>query len=365
MATKGDRQSNFELMRIVAMFLIVTYHCVLHSELEGGGALVFAHFNLNLAFSYLVGMWGMTGVGCFFLLTAYFQMGRGKVSTKRLLLLILETIFWAFVTEGFTVIFLRKWTYTLNDLIHAFRAPFKGYWFIKSYICLCLMIPFLNKIIEKLDDTVYKKLLIVFTIVSPIYSSLGDTRETLCDITISMYYYFLWEYLRRHPGNWFERNCKKIFFSVLLLTTAAACASSYYFTRMGKQAVGLFSIIGRASFVQVILAVALFYIFKNMDIGSNKIINVLAKSMFGVYLIHENEKLSPFIWNWILYIRRYFTTSPLYMPRMIGCVLLVFVISMVLELIRLYLLEKPLVSALKPLDPLFNKMDSWFDVTKS
>lgn len=361
---RSVRRSNFELMRIVAMLLIVTYHCVLHSEMESGMPLVFAPFCLNQAFAYLVGMWGMTGVGCFFLLTAYFQIGRGKVSTKKILLLILETVFWAFVTEAFTVIVLRKWQYTVKDAFHALISPLRGnYWFITSYLCLSLLIPFLNRIIEDLDEMTYRKLLIVFTVLSPVYSSIGDTRQTLCDLSIGIYYYLLWGYLSRHPGNRIEKNCKKIFFSVLLLSTAAACASSYIFSSMGKQAVGLPTIYGRASFIQVVLAVSLFYVFKNMEVGSSRVINFLAKPMLGVYLIHENEKLFPFIWNWILFIRTYFTTSPMFMPRMIGCVLLVFIVSMILEYIRMYLIEKPLAAAMRPLDPVFDRMDRWF-VTK-
>ena len=358
---QSERRSNFELMRIAAMLLIVTYHCVLHSELESGMPLVFAPFCLNQAYAYLVGMWGMTGVGCFFLLTAYFQLNSGKVRSQKLLLLILQTIFWAFVTEAFTVIVLRKWPYTLKDAFHALISPLQGnYWFITSYLCLSLLIPFLNRIIADLDEETYRKLLIVFTIVSPVYSTFGDTRQTLCDLSIGIYYYFLWGYLSRHPGNWIERNCRKIFFSVILMATAAACTSSYIFSSIGKQAVGLPTIYGRASFVQVVLAVSLFYIFKNMDIGSNKVINFLAKSMLGVYLIHENEKLFPFIWNWILYIRTYFTTSLLFIPRMTGCVLLVFMLCMILEIARLYLIERPLTAALRPLRPVFDKIDSWF-----
>ena len=361
MAGNKSRESKYELMRIVAMFLIVMYHCVLHSELADGTPLVFAPFCLNQAFAYLVGMWGLTGVGCFFLLTANFQIDSGKVRSQKIFLMIVQTIFWAFVTEIFTICFLRHRQFVLSDAVHALVSPFWGnYWFITAYIGLVLISPFLNKIINNLDDKVYLKLMIVFTAVSPLFSTIGDTRQMLCDLSIAVYYYLLWGYLRRHPGNWIEKNCVKIFCTVFVLSVAAACTSSYVFSRMGKQAAGLFSIFGRASIIQVILAVSLFYMFRKKDIGSHELINIPAKAMLGVYLIHENQLIYPFMWNWILFIRKYFEESPLFMLHLIGCVALVFTCSTILELVRIYLLEKPFAKLISPLKPLFDKFDGWF-----
>ncbi|MBQ8995549.1 MAG: hypothetical protein IJ091_07015, partial [Oscillospiraceae bacterium] len=228
-----------------------------------------------------------------------------------------------------------------------------------AYLALMLLSPYLNKIIDHLDDETYKKFLIVFTLVSPLYSTLGDTRQTLCDLSIGVYYFFLWGYLRRHPNNWFERNRGKIFCGVLLLSVLAASLSSYLFSKMGKQAVGLFSIFGRASIIQVILAVSLFYIFKNWEIGSRKWINILAQGMLGVYLIHENQLLYPFLWNWVILIRKYFFDSVHFPIHLVGNVLLVFLLCTILDLARLYLLEKPLARLLRPIDTLFDKFDSW------
>ena len=360
---KKARQSNFELMRILAMFLIVMYHAVLHAELADGTPLVFAPFSVNQAFSYLVGMWGLTGVGCFFLLTAYFQIPEGKVRSKRLLLLLLQTVFIAAVAEIFVIVALRKRAVTAADVIHILVSPFWGnYWFITAYLALMFLSPFLNRIIESLDDRVYRKLLIVFTLVSPLYSTFGDTRQTLCDLSIGVYYYLLWGYLRKHPGNCIERHRVPVFIGTLLFCVGSACLSSWYFTRAGKQAAGLFTIFGRASILQVILAVSLFYMFRNWNIGSKGWINFPAKGMLGVYLIHENQLLFPFLWNWILFIRDGFTDSAVYPLHLLGCVGLVFILSTAADLIRLYVLERPLSKLLDPLDPLFQKLDYWFNI---
>lgn len=361
---KKQRQSNFELMRLAAMFLVVLYHCVLHGELKDGTPLIFTPFSGNLVFSYSVGMWGLAGVGCFFLLTAYFGSQNNRVSTKKLCLLMLQTVFWALITEWFTITQLKKKAFGAAELIHAMVSPFWGnYWFVTAYLALELLRPVLNRIIEGLDEKTYRKLMILFTAVSPLFSTFGDTKQMICDLSIAVYYYMLWGYLKRHPGNRFERNCGKIFIGTLLLTIGAASGLALYFTKTGKPYAGFFTLMGRASIIQVILAVSLFYCFLHLNIGSHIWINLPAKGMLGVYLIHENQILFPYLWNYIFRIGIWFDGSPYYPGYLLKCVCLTFFAATAMDLIRLYVLEKPLSCMLRPADKLFERADRWLTDT--
>ena len=361
---KQTRQSNFELMRLVAMFLIVAYHCVLHSEMKGGMPLVFAPFSGNQVFSFAVGMWGLTGVGCFFLLTAYFQTEKARVRTKRLLFLLLQTVFWAMVTEWVTITKIKGKAFGVAETVNALLSPFIGnYWFIPAYIGVILLSPYMNRIIEGLGENTYRKLMIVFTVISPLYSSLGDTRQTLCDLSIAVYYYLLWGYLKRHPDNWLERHRYGVFFGLALLSVGVAAGSSYFATRTGSEPVGYFTLCGRASFLQVVMAVALFYIFLHMKTGSIGWINIAAKTTLGIYLIHENGVLYPYLWNVVFRIGRYFDGSPYYPAYLLKCVCLTFFGSLAADLLRRCLLEIPLERITKPLDPFFGRIDRWLENT--
>lgn len=71
------RQSNFELLRIVSMLLIVFYHSFYHLKI-GKVSASQTPFSMNLVIGYLLGSWGLVGVGCFFLLSAHFLIGRSK-----------------------------------------------------------------------------------------------------------------------------------------------------------------------------------------------------------------------------------------------------------------------------------------------
>lgn len=47
----------------------------------------------------------------------------------------------------------------------------------------------------------------------------------------------------------------------------------------------------------IIISINLFLIFLNVNIRSNKIINEISKSTFGVYLIHEHYLMRMFLWE--------------------------------------------------------------------
>lgn len=63
------RESNVELIRILAMFFIVGVHCMVHSDLDYSAA---NPISINLLWAQFVGMWGSVGTDMFVLITGYF-----------------------------------------------------------------------------------------------------------------------------------------------------------------------------------------------------------------------------------------------------------------------------------------------------
>ena len=90
---RHPRQSNFELLRIVAMLMIVFHHFAFHGELSYEGAGLSApHLWYNLII-----MDGKTGVNIFVLISGYFLVNDKELSLKRLLKLWGEVSFYAVV----------------------------------------------------------------------------------------------------------------------------------------------------------------------------------------------------------------------------------------------------------------------------
>lgn len=67
---KRHRESNFELLRIIAMFLIVLHHAIYHGVLAVNNT----KYPLNSSISFILGMGGRIGVFLFVLISGYFLM---------------------------------------------------------------------------------------------------------------------------------------------------------------------------------------------------------------------------------------------------------------------------------------------------
>ena len=61
-----ERKSNFELLRVLSILLIVSYHYVFH------GGLKFQGITVNKIINDIFYMFGELGVNCFILISSYF-----------------------------------------------------------------------------------------------------------------------------------------------------------------------------------------------------------------------------------------------------------------------------------------------------
>jgi len=92
--------------------------------------------------------------------------------------------------------------------------------------------------------------------------------------------------------------------------------------------------------VTILIVSALLFIgFMNFSIKSNKVINTISTTMFGVYLIHDNDYIRQFLWVNVFKNSSY-SESIFLIPYSIGVICFVFVVCICVELIRIYLVEK-------------------------
>ena len=92
-----QRQSNFELLRVIAMVLIVTHHYAANSTVmdqfvQGGNS-------INHIFLKLIGAWGKTAINPFVMMSGFF-MCTSTLTARRFLKIFLEWMFYAFLIYG-------------------------------------------------------------------------------------------------------------------------------------------------------------------------------------------------------------------------------------------------------------------------
>lgn len=304
---KKLRQSNFELLRIIGMVLIVMSHC---DELFGLAELYSTATGVNKLITDWLHIGGQIGVGCFLLISGYFMVEQ-TVSARKLLKLTGEV--WAY-----TVGIWLCWTIAeacrggldfgscMTEAVYAFFPVLSGhYWFVTAYVILLVLSPFFNKLIFALNQREYRKLLACLLLIFVLLQ--GGFPHVLPDMSegrlIPVFIlYFLAGYLKRFRTG--RKGNANRHFAVAVLGYLLLFASAYGITFLGNylrsEAIVSYRYFYRplnSPFV-VVICVELFIGFMETDMNYHKLINEIAGCTFGVYLIHQNRLMRLALCKW-------------------------------------------------------------------
>ena len=157
MEIKSKRLSNFEILRVLCMFMVVVMHCTWHgaSPLFNKADIPQPYYNLigiNLIYPVI-----NIAVDVFVLISGYFMSVQftdagcwRKVFSKSLRLWLQIAFYSVFFYVGYTL--LRGTTFSVKDLVHyVLPVRFDQYWFMTSYMMLLVISPFLTKIVSVLS----------------------------------------------------------------------------------------------------------------------------------------------------------------------------------------------------------------------
>lgn len=342
------RQSNFELLRIVAMLFIIAHHFVLYGETPDSTSTV------NHMVYTVMYMGGKFGVNCFILISGYFML-HSRFSSKKILKLVFEVMFFSVGVFLVICLFNPSEYFTKKNLIDSLLL-FKANWFFTAYFILMLLSPILNMIIAKLSKTSQQRLLIVFFVLFSVLGSFPYLGNTYVNhLNWFAYLYFLGAYIRQYSIPFLDKKRNSfILFSVFY---ALGCVFQLCIEKF-KWKEDDFEIRDDHSLFLFLAALGLFMLFKNINIGSIKIINLFASGTFAVYLIHDNHLMEDVLWKDILNVKTLYDSAafPVYAFLII---ITIFVLCTLIDLLRQRLLEKPIFK-LKFINKICAKIDNWY-----
>ena len=336
------RNSNHELMRIIAMFFIVLGHVILKGH-------VLATNNANLKTIYLLIVFAIiVHVNTYILLTGYYQ-SKTTFKEKKLWKIINANWFYRIIIVA---IFcgLNLITVTKVQLLKDISIFPRDYWFITCYILLYCISPFLNKLINSLSHSDFKKLLIVATIILSVLPTITNGEVFKNDgytLYNCIYLYLVGAYLRIYPldkSYIFKRNSRTIY-RIALVSVFFLCILLnfllYNYAQQVKEYNGFFAylseIIDSASLsysnpLIIVQSIVFFLFFTSIDIKS-RFINWYAKLMLGIYMIHEQHYVREVLYKWLGVVDGPIDTYK-FLFYVIGVALLIFVTCSIIELIR-------------------------------
>lgn len=85
-------------------------------------------------------------------------------------------------------------------------------------------------------------------------------------------------------------------------------------------------------------ALALFYLFKGLDLGRQRVINTVASATLGVYILHQVPVWQGFLWNGIFHCADHAGSA----PYSLLVILAVFAAGTAIDLLRTSLVMRPL-----------------------
>lgn len=274
--TRGPRQSNFELLRIIAMFMVL----ILHANGHALGFPTAESIHQRPGFEILrilLECFSIVGVNVFVLISGWFGI---KASKKGFLTLWFQVVYFylgaVLVLWGLGLVPL-----SLKTIASAFCLTGTG-WFVVSYSILYIVSPVLNKFLESSSEKHIRNVLIAFFTFEVIFG-LVDAKEFSRGMSGLSFIglYLLAGYIRKSGLNRVRKNAV----TILLLTTLLNTGLFIFITLYSIPAKGL--CLAYCSPLVIIPSVAMVLWFSSIKIRPNRVINFIASSAFAVYLFHD------------------------------------------------------------------------------
>lgn len=278
-ASSNARQSNFELLRIASMFMIIFYHLVFFIVTPANPDTPFwKSFQLALHI----------GVILFVLISGYFGI---KASTKGFARLILMGFVYYVPIVLIDNLILKdelssadKWKLVIPSFQFLSKGP---YWFLRTYMWLYLFSPMVNAFIDSSHKN--KLYLLVVSGVISLYIGFNgvDNSVTVGKNIINFFFlYSLGSLLRDTYRVWSRWKASWIALAFVVLNAALVAGhlhmtGTWFGDTLWKLAYPY------NSPILIINAVLAFFLFGKMNFQSSAV-NWVASSTFATYLIHRN-----------------------------------------------------------------------------
>lgn len=336
------RVSKFELIRIIAMYLIVLHHSMVHGMLTMKPNQLLES-PVNAAVGYIVASGGKIGVYLFVLITGYFMI-TSNISIKKLVKLWLPIFFWSvvlFIVFGCVI----NHEFSIGNLIKSiFPILFSQYWFMTVYVIMYLLIPLLNAgvnwVIENKKENYFYFISIVI-ILGNSEKILGGASQIGSLLTVFCVVYCLGAIFKKKDilKNYRVQKFSKILFiSIILINFILIILLDlgYTYKRINfafnlMKAIVLYPY----TLFSIVEAILVFIIIGSSKMEYHPFINAISGTTFGIYLISDNRFIRTWLWDKTCHMNSLITTNPIIIViYSLAITLIIFIICGGLEELR-------------------------------
>ena len=350
------RESNFELLRILSMVLIVAAHWG-----HGFTGIPYQDFSVpNLCIYHVVRGFGQIGVVIYILISGYF-LCKSTFKIQTFLRTALQVMFYCFIIMIVDMIVFPEDQWSVKRIISYLLLLGHGdFWFVGPYIVMFLLSPFINFIITRLQKSGFLLLIVIMGVIVSLLPSITGNQipgNYLKDnIAFFILIYLIGAFFRFYPEEiknkrFIQWGCVAYTILYVMFMIVPSVSGKQYFL------CGYFQ--NRGNYLNVLLASLIFLRFRDMRIKQSKVINTISASTFGIYLLHESFLMRQRFWSGLLHADDYIRSEWIFiLLHAVISISLVFAVCSLIDIARKRFLEKPLFDLInKKLDGVFKKIN--------
>ena len=321
------RESNFELLRIIAMMMVVLLHC----NYAVFGAVLLPEIEVNPIASFgrmFADQLCTPCVNVFILISGWFGI---NPKLKGGLSILFQVLFYTAICA--ILCFIMNWGVSLDKIKAALTCQ-QAYWFIWPYILLYITAPAFNLLVDNAPKStvlgiVCSLLFFEFALDWVVYyAGGGGGKSYIAFVTL----YIISRFIAKYGKVYRLFNYKAITYFVLFLifsllpTFIAFYGEQYIHFQFGKSAY-------TNPFV-ILASISLLVCFSKLTF-TNSIINYFACSAFSIYLFHMNPQMTIHFKDYVYQLYCYF--GAWYTPMVIVLTIVFGTLCILMDKIRVCL----------------------------
>lgn len=325
----GGRNSSIELLRIIAMFMILAHHFIVHN---GYDVLKLPLGPERIFFQLVMAGGGKVGVVIFFSISAWFFLDKEqtiKSNLKRVWIMERELLFWSLILVTFYLVFDRA-DLGMKLMVKSVMPLSMGlWWYATAYAIFLALLPFLAKGLKALGRKYHLALastvLVIWGLTSFIPGMIGISDG---------FFGFIYLFILISAYKWYLRPLSikqtwaltAVGVGFVLLYTAASTVLGLFGINKG------IFITGDWKLPVVMIGFGMFLLFDRVTFHS-RIINRIAQSAFAVYLITDYAASEKLLWVRLFNLQDLYQ-QPLAILQILGILLAIYATCTLLDFIR-------------------------------
>ena len=343
--TKKKRNANFELLRIVAMLMILVLHYNSHANvlLQLG-----VPANRVQIFATILEGFCITGLNTYVFLSGYF-LSKSKIKPGKIIQLICQVYFYT-ILISVAMMIVGIYVVQTNDSVfktvqYLFPISSEHYWFVTAYIIMYVFAPIMNAAVEVLSRKQLKwtilGLLIWFSFIKSIVPVMFVTDHFGYDYGWFLCLYLIAAYVRKYDIVLFynaKRSALVFVISCLMIGFMSIATYLYnlkfgglnYYAEVPIHLNFIFTLTG---------SLGLFSMFRFYQMRESRfadVVRFVAPLTFGVYLLHMHLEIRDRWVIWLTHLLGDIATGSiiLYVWHLVRSVIIVFAAGVFVDWIR-------------------------------